>query len=61
MKKNSDAKIRANTKYSEKTYKTYALRLRIEDDSDIIESIEHAKEKGLSYREWLRTIFDNGK
>lgn len=58
MKKNSDTKIKANAKYENKTYKTYKMRFRIEEDNDIIESIETAKANGLSYREWLRTIFD---
>ena len=58
MKKNSDAKIKANAKYENKTYKTYNMRFRIEEDSDIIEDIERAKGNGLSYREWLRNIYD---
>ena len=54
--KNSEAKLRANKNYDDKTYKRYALRLRVEDDKKIIDSkvpqrkkpeseAEHHKEK----------------
>lgn len=58
MAKNSEALLAATSRYQERTYKSYNFRLRLEDDSDIIESIEEAKEQGISYREWLREIFE---
>ena len=58
MAKNSAAKISANNRYVAKTYKAYNIVLRIKEDADIIESIEDAKAEGLSYREWLRELFE---
>ena len=34
------------------------IALRYEDDADIIESLEEAKENGLSNREWLRELYE---
>ena len=53
----TEAKRRANSKYDKKTYKLIPLRLRVEDDADLIDSMETAKSKGISYREWLRSIY----
>lgn len=57
-KKNSDAKIAANRRYDTKTYKYYSLRLRYEDDADIIDDLEQAKREGIPVREWIRKYFD---
>ena len=57
----SDAKREANDKYDEKTYTRYTIKLRTEDDRDIIESLEAARAEGLKLREWLRELFDNQK
>lgn len=51
----------ANARYDKKTYRDYKFRLRKVDDADIIESIETAKAKSVSYREWLRGIYENFK
>lgn len=54
----TQAQAEATARYDAKTYKNYLFRLRLEDDADIIEDIEEAKENGLSYREWLRELFE---
>ena len=55
------ARAEANAKYDAKTYKQVNFRLRIEDDADIIESLEDATSKGLHNRDWLRKIFEGQK
>lgn len=57
-KKVSEAKRQAIARYEAKTYKMYALRLRIDDDSDIIEAIEESKAHGEPMRIWLRRLFE---
>ena len=52
------ARTEANKRYDAKTYKKYTLALRIEDDADIIQSIQEAQDQGLNKREWLRELFD---
>ena len=44
-------------RYDAKTYKSINFRLRIEDDAEILKSIEDAQAQGLKNREWLRQIF----
>lgn len=44
-------------RYDAKTYKSINFRLRIEDDAEILKSIEEAQAQGLKNREWLRQIF----
>lgn len=53
------ARAEANAKYDAKTYKQINFRLRLEDDADILQSLEQARSKGISNREWLRKIFDS--
>lgn len=57
----SEAKREANARYDEKTYTQFNVRLRKEDDKDILESIEAAHARGINNREWLRELFDNQK
>lgn len=57
----TEAQSRANAKYDAKTYKPYLFKLRIEDDKDIIKSLDKALEKGMSKREWLRELFEKKK
>ena len=54
----TQAQSAANAKYDAKTYKTFLFKLRIEDDADIIESIQNAQKNGLNKREWLRELFE---
>lgn len=58
---NSPAKIEANARYRAKTYKRYKFQFQNERDADIIESIQEAKEHGLSLREWLRELYENAE
>ena len=44
-------------RYDAKTYKAFTFRFRIEDDAEIIKSLEDAQAQGLKNREWLRQIF----
>lgn len=48
-------------KYNAKTYVTYALRLRRDDDADIIDMIEDEKTKGYSLREIIRRLIEGKK
>lgn len=52
------ARAEANAKYDAKTYQQVNIRLRIKEDADIIASLEEAKRKDISNREWLREIFE---
>lgn len=54
MAKYTKARQEANARYDAKTYKKYTLYLRKEEDGDIIKSIEEAKDRGQTLREWLR-------
>ena len=55
------AQSEANAKYDAKTYKTFLFKLRIEDDADIIESIQNAQKSGVNKREWLRELFESNE
>lgn len=57
----SESKRAANNRYDAKTYKRISFALRVQDDADIIRSIEAAQDEGASLREWLRDLFDNTK
>lgn len=57
----SQAKREANSRYDEKTYKKVNIAFRMEDDADILESMDKAKQSGLSLREWIRELYDNQK
>lgn len=48
----------ANKRYINKTYKQYMFYLRLDDDKEIIDSIEKAKEYGLNKTEWLRELYE---
>lgn len=54
----TQAKHDANKRYDSKTYKVVTFHLRLIEDSDIIDSLRQAQEKGLAKREWLREIFE---
>lgn len=53
------ARSEANARYDAKTYKRYTFKLRIDDDADIIESLEKSQTQGINKREWLRELFEN--
>lgn len=54
----NEARAEATARYHEKTYQQIAVKLRKEDDADILRSIEEAKAKGMSLREWVRELYD---
>lgn len=54
----SQAQAEATARYTEKTYLMVNIKLRKEDDADIIEYIRKAQEEGLTSREWLRELFE---
>ena len=58
---NSKAKIDANNRYDAKTYAKYVFRLRYDDDADIIADIKVAQEHGITYRDWLRQLYEDAK
>lgn len=55
----SIAQREAVARYHAKTYKNIAIKLRYDEDADIIEALAEAQKKGISYREWLRDLFDS--
>ena len=57
----NEARAEANARYHEKTYRQIAVKLRKEDDADILKSIDEAKAKGISLREWVKELFENQK
>ena len=57
----TQAQLDASARFYEKTYQNVNFQLNTERDADIIESIKEAKELGLTYREWIRELFDSAK
>lgn len=57
----SEARARATAKYDSKTYKKLSIALRLDDDAEIIKSLDEAQQHGISYREWLKELFYNGR
>ncbi len=53
------AQREAVARYQAKTYRKINIALRMEEDADIIASIEEAREQGIPLREWLRELFDS--
>lgn len=56
--KYTEAQARASAEYDARTFKKVLFRLRLDTDQDIIESLEEAKEHGITQNEWLRALFD---
>ena len=52
------AKLAANRRYDNKTYRKVLFALRVEEDADILRDLDRAQKKGLSRREWLRELFE---
>ena len=50
-----EAHIKAVNKYNKKVYKLIPLRLKIEDDADIIEALERSD---ISYRQLIRKWYE---
>lgn len=48
----------ARAKYDSKTYKTYSLKFRKDEDADLIELIEKLKADGTPLRTVLRNLIE---
>lgn len=48
--------FKANKEYNQKTYKSYNVNFRIDDDADIIENIESKRRQGLNTTEAFRSL-----
>jgi len=55
------ARAEANGRYNTRTYTQELFKLRTEEDAEIVASINEAKEKGISKREWLRNLYYGGQ
>lgn len=53
-----DSTKRSIAEYQARTYKKVLFQLRLDDDADMIEDWQLAKENGLKSREWVRMMFD---
>lgn len=56
----TEARHKANRKYDAKTYTILTLRLRTDDDADLLESFNKARAAGKTGREWIRSLKDEG-
>ena len=54
------ARAAANKRYDDKAYKKLTIKLRIDEDADLIESFEKAHAEGKTSREWIRSLKDEG-
>lgn len=54
----TQAKHEANKRYDSKTYRKINIALRLEEDKDILSSLDEARSRGLTNRDWLREIFE---
>ena len=53
-----DSTKRSIAEYQARTYRKIPFALRLDDDADMIEDWQLAKENGLKSREWVRMMFD---
>lgn len=53
-RKSSDARIRANMKYDRANKKTYAFKLNIKYDADLIEKMESVPSKAAYIKQLIR-------
>ena len=60
-RKRTPSRAEANARYDAENYKLIGLRLRLEDDKDIIEDFERAKQNGIKSRDWMRELFEGLK
>ena len=47
----------ANARYAAKTFKKINIALRMEEDSEIIDSCQESHDHGITSREWLTDLF----
>lgn len=57
----TESRAEANKRYDAKTYKDVNIALRIEDDADILASIQEARDEGVTLRQWLRGLFEGSQ
>ena len=57
----SNARSKASHTYMQKHIKRFSMNFQKDEDADIIESIERAKQDGVTKRQWLRDLFDGIK
>lgn len=56
----TEAQKKAVIKYRKNRRKNYSFAFRLQEDFEILESIEKAKSDGITKREWFRRLY-NGK
>lgn len=56
----TEAQARATREYEARTYKKELFKFRLDDDADIIESLQDAKDSGITKNEWMRAMFEGG-
>lgn len=61
VRQRTEARAAAAARYDAKTYKQIAIKFRIDDDGDLLKSLEAAQKRGLSNREWVRELFEGQK
>lgn len=57
----SNARSKASRKYEQKHMKKFTMSFQKDEDADIIDSIERAKQDGITKRQWLRDLFNGIK
>lgn len=60
MKKTSDAKIAANTRYNSKTYERFIVSLRKIDDADILSALKELFDQGYTTTESFKILIRKG-
>lgn len=54
----SAAQLQANERFKGKTYRCILFEMRLQEDADIIASLEDAKQHGVKKMEWMRSIYE---
>ena len=55
-----ESQQRAREKYDAKTYRKINVALRLDEDAEVIESMDYARDNGIPLRQWLSDIFHYG-
>ena len=55
-----ESQKRGREKYDSKTYRKINIALRLDEDADIINSMDYARDNGIKLRECLSDIFHYG-
>lgn len=54
----TEAQARASAAYEAKTNKQFQIKLRLDEDADIIADLEESMQHGIKKREWLREMYE---